>query len=107
MADELKKIIRDKAKSIGFEAVGFTAARADPAAAEALSRFLADGRQGDMAWLNNSDGRHTLASMAIITRWPISRWAKSRATKINPTINDIGGHFSPPGRATRGVTVKP
>ncbi len=57
MADELKKIIRDKVKSIGFEAVGFTAARADPAAAEALSRFLADGRQGDMAWLNNTDGR--------------------------------------------------
>jgi len=57
MADELKKIIRDKAKSLGFEAVGFTNANADPAAAEALSRFLADGRQGDMAWLNNADGR--------------------------------------------------
>ncbi len=57
MADELKKIIRDEAKSLGFEAVGFTAARADPADAEALSRFLAYGRQGDMAWLNNADGR--------------------------------------------------
>ncbi len=57
MADELKKIIRDKAKSLGFDVVGFTAARADPADAEALSRFLADGRQGDMAWLDNANGR--------------------------------------------------
>ena len=57
MSNELKKIIRDKAKSLGFEAVGFAASRADPADAEALSRFLADGRQGDMAWLNNTDGR--------------------------------------------------
>ena len=57
MADELKKIIRDKAKSLGFDVVGFTNPRADPADAEALSRFLADGRQGDMGWLNNDDGR--------------------------------------------------
>ncbi len=57
MADELKQIIRDKAKGLGFEAVGFAAAAADPADAEALSRFLADGRQGDMAWLDNANGR--------------------------------------------------
>ena len=57
MADDLKKIIREKALGFGFDAVGFANAEADPKDAQALSRFLADGRQGDMAWLNNDDGR--------------------------------------------------
>ncbi len=57
MADDRKKSIRQKANDLGFEAVGFAAADADPADAEALSRFLADGRHGDMAWLDNADGR--------------------------------------------------
>jgi len=57
MSEELKKIIRERAESLGFEATGFTTAKADPADKEALSRFLADGRHGDMAWLDNADGR--------------------------------------------------
>ena len=57
MADDLKKIIREQAHGLGFDAVGFADAEADPKDARALSRFLADGRQGDMAWLNNDDGR--------------------------------------------------
>ncbi len=57
MADDLKKIIREQAHGLGFDAVGFADAEADPRDARALSRFLADGRQGDMAWLNNEDGR--------------------------------------------------
>ncbi len=57
MADDLKKIIRAQALGLGFDAVGFADAEADPKDAQALSRFLADGRQGDMAWLNNDDGR--------------------------------------------------
>ena len=57
MADDLKKIIREQAHGLGFDAVGFADAEADPKDARALYRFLADGRQGDMAWLNNDDGR--------------------------------------------------
>jgi len=57
MSDKLKKIIRERAKSLGFDAVGFTAARAEAADTEALSRFLADGRHGGMAWMDNADGR--------------------------------------------------
>ena len=57
MADDLKKIIREQAHDLGFDAVGFADAQADPKDARALYRFLADGRQGDMAWLNNNDGR--------------------------------------------------
>ncbi len=54
---ELKTDIRERAKGLGFDIVGFTTADADPANAQALSKFLADNRHGDMAWLNNANGR--------------------------------------------------
>ena len=57
MADDLKKIIREQALGLGFDVVGFADAGADPNDARALSHFLADGRQGDMAWLAGDDGR--------------------------------------------------
>jgi|TARA_Y100000294_G_scaffold137706_2_gene130790 epoxyqueuosine reductase len=57
MADDLKKIIRAQAHGLGFDVVGFANAEADPRDARALSRFLADGRQGDMAWLVGDGGR--------------------------------------------------
>ncbi|MFQ5766222.1 MAG: tRNA epoxyqueuosine(34) reductase QueG [Rhodospirillales bacterium] len=57
MADDLKKIIRRKALELGFDAVGFASAEAQPGDRAALARFLADGRQGDMVWLDNADGR--------------------------------------------------
>jgi len=57
MADDLKKIIRERAKAEGFDAVGFAAADADPNDRKALARFLALGRAGDMTWLADAGGR--------------------------------------------------
>ncbi len=57
MADDLKKIIRKQARDLGFDDVGFASAEADPLDAQALAGFLADGRHGDMAWMDNTDGR--------------------------------------------------
>ncbi len=57
VAIKLKAAIRECAKGLGFDVVGFTTADADLAHSLALSRFLKDGRHGDMAWLNNADGR--------------------------------------------------
>ena len=54
---ELKTTIRDRALDLGFDVVGFTTADADPLDAKALAEFLRQGRQGDMDWLNNADGR--------------------------------------------------
>jgi len=54
---DLKTTIRERAQGWGFDVVGFTTADAYPANAQALSKFLSQGRQGDMAWLNNADGR--------------------------------------------------
>ncbi|MBL4690364.1 MAG: DUF1730 domain-containing protein, partial [Rhodospirillales bacterium] len=54
---DLKTAIRERAQELGFDVVGFTTAEADPADARALARFLGEGRHGDMAWLDNADGR--------------------------------------------------
>jgi len=53
----VKELIRDKARELGFDAVGFTAPRIAPEKRDHLNRFLADGRHGDMAWMETSDGR--------------------------------------------------
>ncbi len=52
-----KQIIREKALSLGFDTVGFTSATANPKDAEALSRFLAKGYQGEMDWLARHEDR--------------------------------------------------
>jgi epoxyqueuosine reductase len=54
---DFKTAIRERAQELGFDVVGFTTAEADPADARALARFLGEGRHGDMAWLDNADGR--------------------------------------------------
>ena len=47
----LKSRIRARALEIGFAAVGFASANAEPRLASDLGAFIADGRHGDMAWL--------------------------------------------------------
>jgi epoxyqueuosine reductase len=51
MAETLKERIVEKARSLGFDAVRFASADAVEGAGEALEAFIAEGRQGDMAWL--------------------------------------------------------
>jgi epoxyqueuosine reductase len=47
----LEQRIRDKATELGFAAVGFARADAAPRAGERLREWLADGRHGDMIWM--------------------------------------------------------
>jgi epoxyqueuosine reductase len=51
MAYSLKERIAREANALGFQAVRFAGADPPPGAGAALDTFLADGRQGDMAWL--------------------------------------------------------
>jgi epoxyqueuosine reductase len=51
MVETLKDRIVEEAKARGFDAVRFASADAVPGASEALETFIAEGRQGDMAWL--------------------------------------------------------
>jgi epoxyqueuosine reductase len=57
MAHDLKSQITETAKALGFDAVRFTTAEAPHGAGEALGRFVAEGRQGDMAWLADTADR--------------------------------------------------
>jgi len=53
----VKELIRDKARELGFDSVGFAAPRIAPEERDHLNRFLAEGRHGDMAWMEAPDGR--------------------------------------------------
>jgi epoxyqueuosine reductase len=57
IAETLKQSIVAEAKALGFDAVRFASADAVDGAGEALEAFLAEGRQGDMAWLSTTAAR--------------------------------------------------
>ena len=57
MTNSLRSKIADEAKSIGFDAVRFTTADAAVGMGDALDRFIAEGRQGDMDWLAETAAR--------------------------------------------------
>ena len=62
----LQTRIRDKAIELGFAAIGFARADAAPRAGERLREWLADGRHGDMIWME--ERAHHRASPAGL--WP-------------------------------------
>jgi epoxyqueuosine reductase len=51
MADPIRDAIRDRALSVGFDAVGFAEASLGVEARAGLSEFIARGYHGDMGWL--------------------------------------------------------
>ncbi len=53
----IKAEIRDEALSLGFDAVGFAAADADPVDRSRLAAFVKSGYHGDMQWMARDDGR--------------------------------------------------
>jgi epoxyqueuosine reductase len=53
---DLKAAIRDKARDLGFAAVGFAAVEDAPEDKVNLATFLALGRHGDMAWMRDKRG---------------------------------------------------
>ena len=56
-AQQIKDAIRTEALRLGFSAVGFTDARADPKDKAALARFLKAGYHAGMDWMDRDDGR--------------------------------------------------
>lgn len=62
----LKTRIREKAAELGFAAVGFTRADAAPRAGERLREWLADGRHGDMIWMEER-AHHRVSPAGL---WP-------------------------------------
>jgi epoxyqueuosine reductase len=62
--DELRDAIVDKARSVGFDKVGFAPARL-PESGTHLREWLERGRHGEMTWMARSPERRTDASMSL------------------------------------------
>jgi epoxyqueuosine reductase len=69
MAETLKGWITAEAKALGFDAMRFASADPVAGAGEALATFLAEGREGDMAWLANTSERR---------KSPLALWPEAR-----------------------------
>ena len=50
-ADALRPLIRERARALGFDAVGFAAPDLPRDRQSAYRRYIAEGRHGDMSWL--------------------------------------------------------
>ncbi len=57
MAETLKGRIAEEAGALGFDAIRFASADPVTGAGAALAQFLAEGREGDMAWLAETSER--------------------------------------------------
>ena len=66
---DLAADLRAQARALGFDAIGIADAAAPWPAAARLAEFLADGRHGEMAWMDTPRRAHPLAL------WPQARSA--------------------------------
>src|SRR5512139_2151141 len=69
MAETLKGQISEEAKALGFDAIRFASADPVAGAGAALAQFLAEGREGDMAWLADTSERR---------KSPLALWPEAR-----------------------------
>lgn len=83
-----KSAIRAKALELGFDAVGFASAAADPRWRAALDRYVAEGRHGDMAWMAERMDQRTD---------PAALWADVRSVVV------LGLNYAPAGDALAGL----
>lgn len=91
MATAPRAAIRSRALAAGFDAVGFARPAAVQGAGERLRAFLAEGRHGDMRWMEDrSDWRAD----------PAALWPEARSVVV------CGMNYGPPDTpkdATRGI----
>ena len=80
----LKDAIRERARDIGFDAVGFAAAALPDATTAQLQAFVADGRHGEMGWM-----AETLARRGQ----PQALWAEAKSVIV------LGVNHGPRGAA--------
>ncbi len=75
------QIIRERALSDGFDAIGFASSEAGPQAGEQLAEFLAEGRHGDMGWLADRATQRALPQAL----WPDARSVIALGVNYGPT----------------------
>jgi epoxyqueuosine reductase len=81
-----KDTIRAKAREIGFDAVRFARAETSAAAKRQFAAYLAEGRHGDMAWMNDTAARR--ADPQVL--WPDARTAIMLALNYGPDSDPRG-----------------
>jgi epoxyqueuosine reductase len=81
-ADGVKQAIAAQARALGFDDVGFAAARAVPDGGEALAQYIGAGHHGTMDWMT----RRTHARAQPTGLWPEAR-----------TVIALGLNYAPPG----------
>jgi epoxyqueuosine reductase len=84
-AAELRTGLEEKARELGFCAIGFARADAAPASGERLRQWLADGAQGDMIWMEETAERR--ASPAGL--WPEVRSVISLGMSYAPASDPL------------------
>ncbi|MGY0793505.1 tRNA epoxyqueuosine(34) reductase QueG [Azospirillum argentinense] len=75
-----REAIRDRALSLGFDAVGFARAELGEEARARLAEFLSQGRHGDMGWMENKADRR-VHPQAL---WPEARTVIALGTSYAP-----------------------
>jgi epoxyqueuosine reductase len=94
MAD-IKSAIREKAREVGFDAVGFARAEAGAADGANLGQFLDQGRHGDMAWMATTSRRR--ADPRVL--WPDARGVVALGVSYAPAVDPL----APLGRSEQGA----
>jgi epoxyqueuosine reductase len=82
---DLRIRLEDKARELGFCAVGFACAEAAPRSGERLRQWLADGAHGDMIWMEETAERR--ASPAGL--WPEVRSIVSLGMSYAPSADPL------------------
>jgi epoxyqueuosine reductase len=85
-----RDLIRDRALTIGFDAIGFCEASLGPEARERLGAFIAAGQHGDMGWL---------AGRTEQRAQPRALWPEAR------TVIALGLSYAPPGDPMAPLTM--
>lgn len=87
--EDPKDLIRQRARDLGFEAVGFARAAASSETGEGLREYLAAGHQGDMAWMaTHADRRGD----------PRVLWPDARSVVV------LGTNYGPPSDPRASLT---
>jgi epoxyqueuosine reductase len=82
---DLRIGLEEKARELGFRAIGFARSDAAPATGERLRRWLADGAHGDMIWMEETAERR--ASPAGL--WPEVRSVISLGMSYAPAVDPL------------------
>ncbi len=88
---DVREAIREKAKGLGFQAVGFARAGAEATDGANLAAFLKDGRHGDMDWLAANAARR--ADPRVL--WPEARTIVSVGLNYAPSDDPLGALARP------------